>query len=107
MAVISSGVALVNDPVITTNEDWPDWTSIIKDYVGQRVIVTAKDNYWIQCGVIDEEFTIKEENELWLNSSNNCGRFGGDTVTNEEFLDIMKERYPEHLDWLLFHPELL
>lgn len=98
---------MVNDPVITSNEDWPNWPAILKDYVGQRVIVIAKDNYWVQCGVVDGEFTIKQENELWLNSPNNCGRFGGDTVTNEEFLDIMKERYPEHLDWLLFHPELL
>ena len=28
-------------------------------------------------------------------------------ITREEFIDYIKEKYPNHLEWLLFHPELM
>lgn len=34
-------------------------------------------------------------------------RFDGDLVSKEEFIAGMIERYPDHFEWLLYHPEYL
>jgi len=28
-------------------------------------------------------------------------------ITREELIDYIKEKYPDHFEWLLFHPELM
>lgn len=29
------------------------------------------------------------------------------TVSKEEFFDLLRDRFPDHFEWLLWHPELL
>lgn len=44
---------------------------------------------------------------VWDGSMSHGYRGYRTDITREELIDCIKEKYPDHFEWLLFHPELM
>lgn len=98
---------MIAEPIIYAPIRYPDWPEVLNLFFGQRIIVIGYDNSWVQCGTVDCDGYVVDGNECWMYSSGGYCSAGGIKVTKEELIDMMSEKYPDHLEWLLFHPELL
>lgn len=99
---------MISEPIILAAERNPDWPTILESYIGQRIIAVGWDNRWVQCGAVSSVGYIDSEDECWLYvKGGGSHSVKGEKVTKEALFDVLSTEYPDHFEWLLFHPELL
>lgn len=98
---------MIDEPIIYATERLPNWPVVLKPYIGQRIIVIAYDNSWVQCGIIGDNGYINNADESWLYTKRCYCSISGNSVTKEDLFDFLLSNHPLHLEWLLFHQELL
>jgi len=91
---------MIADPIDFRNREWSTL-----DYAGQRVL-------FIVDGMIELADFCGNPNgavdPIWSSHpKSNYHQIHGYKVSLEVFFDRMAVEFPEHLEWLLFHPEWL
>lgn len=92
---------MIDDPILLTGgeTDWYSAKASNKRFV-RTVFPDTKENlalyHFSETGA--DIFAIVEKHSYWI---------GNQQVTKETLLDLVMEKYPDHFEWLLFHPEWL
>lgn len=95
---------MIDDPFFIRPSGEKDWHDILQPHIGQAVL--AAGDGWIQYGIVSKECCIYgAETEMWFSGS--VCRFRGLNVTKDVLHDKLKQHFPAHFEWLLFHPEWL
>lgn len=117
MVIVSSGMvlshqikAMISDPIFIGSDN-----GLLKQHIGQTIFMASKrklryaiissadrknismSDWWM----IDKS-AVKGQTFYYLN-----GIGKNYFIPAEMFFDNLKERYPDHFEWILFHPEWL
>lgn len=116
MAVISPGMvlsnrfkAMISDPIFIGSDN-----GLLKRYIGQTIFMASKRKlrYAIISSADQRNISISD---WWIIDRSGMGHpfyyFSGIGknyhIPAEMFFDNLKEKYPWHFEWILFHPEWL
>lgn len=106
---------MIINPVVVTSKE--SYVSALRKALGKTIICRdtweddwlfcgiSRINHSVMCGVsVDIVWSI-DYHRRW---DGDMYRFGEEFhLDREEFFERLKQYYPEHLEWFLFHPELL
>lgn len=109
---------MIDDP-IKLNEDGPNsWNRLLPKFVGStQFAISSTGRCLYYCDVLKsrcEANCYKYHFAIYRNSTlnsfvirNDDGSIADFGVTKDQFIDALSDRYPDHFEWLLFHPEWL
>lgn len=96
---------MLNDPVIYGKEKHQYWPTLLLPHVGKRVIAVDFSSNFAHCGFVTRTGYI--DSECFLCGPGMRPSIRGRTVGRAELFDRLLSEYPDHFEWLLWHPELL
>lgn len=97
---------MTDDPFIYGTKVYERWPPLLLPYRNKRVIVVGFENEWIHCGFVGSSGHI--ESDCFYHARGDLmSEFKGREMKMEQWLDKMSVEFPDHFEWLLFHPELL
>lgn len=100
---------MIEDPVRLTNH-W-GWSEIINRNVQKLIFTISVDGKTLSLNfVVNANYPIPDVRKVFsIITAGTWTPFNIGTryVYKEEFIEYLKENYPEHLEWLLFHQEWL
>lgn len=100
---------MIEDPIRLTNF-W-DWSEIINRNVQKLIFTISVDGKTLLLNfVVNADYPTPDVRKVFsITTAGGWTPFSIGTryLHREEFVEYLKENYPEHLEWLLFHPEWL
>ena len=110
MASVSSGMVVISEPeqLIGPNE----FSSLYLKPHGETSFIICSNKRDVCCVTTTSLREVKILYYKWMISLTEFG-YSNDYVVNDRyykkeiFLDMMKMFYPEHLEWIMWHPEWL
>lgn len=110
MDLVPSGmVAMISDPIFIGGDN-----GLLKQYIGQTIFMASlkKLRYSIISSANGKNISIQDWWSINISGQGHPFYFMSGIGHNayipaELFFDGLKERYPQHFEWLLFHPEWL
>lgn len=100
---------MIDDPIKLTGFGPTSWYSLRMDLRGQQLFAISENGFALYFVDINNEgcyshhfMTIPSRSSPFLIRDN--GKVQS-SLSREEFVDLMSKNYPDHFEWLLFHPE--
>lgn len=103
---------MVDDPIFI-GDDCGIHNDCLEPFIGQTIMVITSGVLCLE--LITDKCTVLTWNMKWaiFNGRASCYKTNSNLTDNQiacskaELLDWMKERYPKHFEWILFHSEWL
>jgi len=97
----------MTDPVVWAQEEHPHWPDLFRQYIFRDIIIVGHNNSFVRSGMVSDNLYVNNLDENWTISKNWSSRIKGENRDKEDVLDYIRDEFPEHFEWLLWHPELL
>lgn len=102
---------MIADPIISgpsTDEVYATWDN----YKGQQCFVIVPGDRLFLSFVssefdVSDNYTKQVNHIIYIKIGHNKVLYNDNWISREELVCQLEECYPDHLEWLLFHPEWL
>ena len=101
---------MIEDPIRLNNR--LGWYEVVNSHVQKLMFYISVDGKSLSANfVVNANYPIPDVRKVFFITTADGFRspfnIGTRYVDKEEFVEYLKENYPDHLEWLLFHQEWL